>query len=95
MMSFMVKYIFRKVCVFKDIKHSYTCMYIEYDFIQCYIRWSVYHQERFENNSGVQTPLKTKQKSKYATEKMRYDSFFLFTFGRMLFSPYSSSTPWQ
>ena len=26
---------------------------------------------------------------------MRYDSFFLFAFGRMLFSPYSSSTPWQ
>ena len=23
----MAKYMFRKVCVFKDIKHSYTCMY--------------------------------------------------------------------
>ena len=32
-------------------------------------------------------PFKTKQRSKYATEKMRYDSFFLFAFGRMLFSP--------
>ena len=43
-------------------------VYIEYDFIQSYIRWSVYHQEHIENNSGVQTPLKTKQKSKYATK---------------------------
>ena len=65
-------------------------VYIEYDFIQSYIRWSVYHQEHIENNSGVQTPLKTKQKSKYATEKMRYSHL-----DGCYFSPYSSSTPWQ
>ena len=100
MMSFMANYLFRQICVFIDIKHSYTCVYIlrhtsECDVIWFYNRWSISPQENIENNSGVQTPLKTKQKSKYATEKMRDDSFFPFTFGRMLCSPYSSSTPWQ